>query len=293
MSKHEEYQYLELIQDVKENGDWIEGRNGKVCSVFGKMMRFNLRDGKIPILTTKHTAWKTCLKELLWFISGNTSNKTLNDKNVHIWDQNASKEFMESRGLNYESEHDLGPIYGFQWRHFDANYKGCDAEYNSCGIDQLQKIIMSLKNEKDKYSRRLIMTAWNPKQIDQMALPPCHIFCQFKVNSKNELSCILYQRSGDIGLGVPFNIASYSFLTHLLAFHCDLTPGEFVHVLGDAHIYEDHMKPLTEIQFLREPYSFPMLNMKEKRENIDDYIFDDFEVIDYKHHEKIKMNMSA
>lgn len=289
---HEEQQYLNMIRDVIATGDWVEGRNGRVCSLFGKTMRFSLRNNTIPFLTTKQLAWKTCLKELLWFISGNTSNSTLNDMGVKIWNQNASREFLDSRGLDYP-EGDLGPIYGFQWRHFDANYVSCDTNYQGQGVDQLQNIIDALKDPSERFSRRLVMTAWNPKQIDRMALPPCHILCQFKVNSQNELSCMLYQRSGDIGLGVPFNIASYSFLTHLLAHHCGLKCGDFVHVIGDAHIYEDHIEPLRDTQLKRTPYEFPKLNIKANHESIDEYTFDDFEILNYNYHPKIQMNMSA
>ena len=288
----EEQQYIHLITRIIKYGDTIEYRNGKVKTVFGNMMRFSLENNVIPILTTKKTAHKTCLKELLWFIRGQTSNRILNEQNVHIWDGNASREFLDSRGLHQNVVGDLGPVYGFQWRHFNANYETCDTDYEGKGIDQLQNIINLLKDDKEKYSRRLILSAWNPCQLDSMALPPCHILAQFHVSSNNELSCCLYQRSGDVGLGVPFNIASYSYLTHLLAHHCGLKPKEFVYFLGNAHIYEGHVDALNE-QIQRECYEFPRLEITKLHENINDYTVDDFVVHDYKYHQKIFMEMKA
>lgn len=289
---HQEYQYLNLIKDILKNGSFEKTRNGTTKVLIGSSMRFSLKDGTVPILTTKKTAWKTCLKELLWFIKGSTSNKELNDKNVHIWDQNSTSEFLESRNLQYK-EGDLGPIYGFQWRHFDAKYNDCDTDYQSQGIDQLKQVINDLKNEETRTSRRLIVSAWNPNQIDQMALPPCHLLFQFHVKNNTHLSCTMYQRSGDVGLGVPFNIASYSFLTHIIAKHCGLIPDEFIHFIGNAHIYEDHIEQLKE-QIKRVPFAFPKISIKNKYENIEDYSINDIEWIEkYLHHEPIHMNMSA
>ena len=288
---HDEYQYLQLITNVIINGEDIQGRNGGTRMIFGTQMRFNLQENIIPFLTTKKLAWKTCLKELLWFISGSTSNTILKNNNVHIWDANGSKEFLESRGLNYE-EDDLGPVYGHQWRHFNAPYNNCNTDYTNKGVDQLNNVIKMLKDPKEKYSRRIILSAWNPCQLDEMALPPCHVLMQFNVSKNDELSCILYQRSGDIGLGVPFNIASYSLLTHLLAHHCNLKPKEFIHFLGNAHIYSNHIKPLKE-QIDRTPYEFPTLKISNKYTNIEDYKFEDFVIENYKSHNKIEMEMSA
>ena len=197
--EHEEYQYLNLLENILDNGHWEEGRNGKTKSIFGNSMRFSLKDGKIPILTTKKTAWKTCLKELLWFIRGETNNKILKEQGVHIWDANGSREFLDSRGLfNYE-EDELGPIYGWQWRQFNKPFfsKGQEDITKEEGIDQLQQIIDALKDPNQRTSRRLIMTAWNPCQLLQMALPPCHILCQFNVHDGNKLSCMMVQRSCD------------------------------------------------------------------------------------------------
>lgn len=289
---HEEYQYLHLLENILENGTWEDGRNGKTKSIFGASMRFSLKDGKIPILTTKKVAWKTCLKELLWFIIGKTNNNLLKEQNVHIWDANASPEFLKSRGLENYKDGELGPIYGHQWRHFNAKWQGDDHNYNGEEVDQLQQIIDSLKDPKQRTSRRLIMTAWNPCQLDEMVLPPCHILCQFSVKNGDQLSCALYQRSNDFALGIPFNIASYSLLTHLLANHCGLKAYEFVHFMGDCHIYEDHIEPMKE-QILREPYPFPTVSIKQVRENINDYTVEDFEVQHYQHHPQIKMKMIA
>jgi thymidylate synthase len=258
-------------------------------------MRFSLQNNQIPILTTKKTAWKTCLKELLWFIRGETDAKLLQDQGVHIWDGNSSREFLDSRELHLYPEGKLGPIYGYQWRNFNANYncytgKPITDEHPFSGVDQLQNIIDQLKNPETRTSRRLIMTAWNPKQLDQMALPPCHILCQFNVHSGNKLSCALYQRSCDLLLGVPFNIASYCFLTHLIAKHCNLEAYEFVHFMGNVHIYENHIDA-AKIQIERKPFSFPTVSIKQVRENINDYSIDDFLIFNYESHNIIKMEM--
>ncbi len=290
--EHEEIQYLNLIRKILDNGSEEKTRNGITKVLFGETMRFSLRDGTIPILTTKKTAWKTCLKELLWFIRGSTSNHELKEEKVNIWNQNSSREFLDSRNLDYE-EGDLGPIYGFQWRHFNADYKDCHSNYEDQGIDQLYEVINNLKNEETRTSRRLIVSAWNPCQIDKMALPPCHLLFQFHVKQNKYLSCSLYQRSGDVGLGVPFNIASYSFLTHIIAKHCDLVADEFIHFIGNAHIYDDHIDALTE-QIKREPKPFPKINIKNKHDNIEDYTVDDIEWEEkYEHHDTIFMKMSA
>jgi len=293
-NSHEEFQYLELIKNIINNGNSENGRNGNTISLFGASMRFSLKDGKIPILTTKKVAWKTCLKELLWFIRGNTDNKLLQKDGVHIWDENASKDFMESRNLSHYSDGILGPIYGYQWRNYNAKYdfvNGCVSKDNSShGIDQLQQIIELLKNPETRNSRRLIMTAWNPLQLDEMTLPPCHILCQFNVHGGNKLSCSLYQRSGDMGLGVPFNIASYSFLTHILAKHCGLEAFEFIHFLGNYHIYDDHIEVL-KTQITKTPFDFPTLTITNIKDNINDYELNDFIIENYQCHELIKMKM--
>ena len=274
---HDENQYLKLVSDVLTEGVMEDGRNGKVLTVFGSAMHFSLKDNTIPLLTTKKLAWKTCLRELLWFIRGQTSNEVLKKQNVHIWDGNASREFLDSRGLTNLKENDLGPIYGHQWRHFNAKYSDCNTDYKEQGFDQLDYIIKCLKDTKERNSRRLVMSAWNPCQLDEMALPPCHILCQFNVTDGNKLSCSLYQRSCDLGLGVGFNIASYSFLTHLIAHHCNLEVLDFYYYLGNCHIYEQHIEPLRENRY----------------EDIISYNVDDFEILDYEFHPLIKMEMIA
>eukprot|EP00794_Sanderia_malayensis_P018168 gene18168-19981_t len=286
---HDEHQYLNLIKFILENGRKKSDRTGTgTISVFGTQMRFNLRKS-FPLLTTKRVFWKGVAQELLWFIKGSTSGKELSDKGVHIWDANGSKEFLTARGLGHREEGDLGPVYGFQWRHFGAEYTDMHADYTGKGVDQLAAVIDLIKNNPD--DRRIIMSAWNPVDLPKMALPPCHAFVQFYV-CDNELSCQLYQRSGDVGLGVPFNIASYALLTCMIAHVCNLNPGDFVHTIGDAHIYSNHVEAL-KVQITREPRSFPTLSFKRTITDIDDFKFEDFDLQGYKPHPKIKMEMAV
>ena len=287
----QEYQYLNIIDEIINTGTWEEGRNGRTKSVFGRMMRFSLNDGKIPILTTKKTAWKTCLRELLWFIRGKTNNNILTEQGVHIWDGNSTHEYLESRGLGHYSNGEMGPIYGHQWRHYNAKWEG-DIDYTGKGVDQLQQIIDALKDPAQRTSRRLILTAWNPEQLDEMALPPCHIMCQFNVHDGNKLSCAMTQRSCDELLGVPFNIASYSFLTHLIAHHCGLVAHEFVYFKGNCHLYEEHID-VAKVQLQRVPFAFPTLEIKNLRDNIEDYGVDDFVLNNYCCHEALRAKMVA
>ncbi len=284
-----EQQYLDLIKDIIENGHSIEGRNGNTLTVFGRTMRFSLKDNKIPLLTSKKMAWRTCLKELLWFIKGKTNNKLLKDDKVNIWNQNGSREYLDSIGLTDRDEDDLGPVYGHQWRHFNAPYTSCHANYDGEGIDQLNEIITCLKDGEKRYSRRLIMSAWNPCQLKEMALPPCHVLAQFNVIN-NKLSCALYQRSCDVGLGVPFNILSYCTLTHIIAKHCDLEPDEFVYFMGNVHIYDDHIETLNT-QIKNQIHPFPNLYISQKRDNIDDYVIEDFSIENYISNDKVIMKM--
>ncbi len=291
-TRHEENQYLNLIDDILSEGTREEGRNGTTIVAIGAAMHFSLNDRRVPFLTTKRLAWKTCLKELLWFIRGDTDNALLQAQNVHIWDGNASREFLDSRGLTDRVEGDLGPIYGFQWRNFGGDYEGSndDGQGLRKGVDQLQIIIDALKDPEQRTSRRLLISAWNPCQLSEMALPPCHVLAQFHVTDGTRLSCSLYQRSGDVGLGVPFNIASYSMLTHLLAHHCGLDAHEFIYYLGNAHIYDDHVTALQE-QTKREPHEFPRIAIRALHDDIDDYQVGDFEVQGYQCHETIPMTM--
>lgn len=193
-------------------------------------------------------------------------------------------------GFHDREEGDLGPIYGFQWRHFGAKYIDMHTDYTGQGIDQLQEVINKLKSNPS--DRRIIMSAWNPLDLHLMALPPCHCFVQFYVNDKSELSCLLYQRSGDVGLGVPFNIASYSLLTYMIAHVTGLKPGEFVHSIGDSHVYLNHIDGLQE-QLKREPREFPRLIIKRQIKNIDDFKFEDFELVNYNPHAIIKLDMAV
>ena len=282
----DEYTYLQLMDFIMKQGSVVEGRNGSTKSVFGEKMVFDL--SKFPLLTTKKMGYKTILRELLWFIKGSTDNQKLKDRNVHIWSANASKSFLESRGLSYE-EDDLGPIYGFQWRHFGAEYKDRHTDYIGKGYDQLQWLISEIKENPS--SRRLILSAWNPAALDQMALPPCHILSQFYVNVKeNTLSCQLYQRSGDMFLGVPFNIASYAFLTYIL---CKLTgykPGKLHHVIGDAHIYEEHDTAVLD-QLKRVPKVFPILTISDDLTDIDSISEGMFTIKNYESYSRISAPM--
>ena len=289
---HEEYQYLNLLKDIIDNGSHEQGRNGPVLTAIGSAMHFSLENGKIPILTTKKTAWKTCLKELLWFIKGDTSNQRLKDVGVHIWDANTTREFLDSRGLQHYEEDTVGSLYGFQWRHWNAPYEGCDADYTNKGIDQLQNVITILKDPAQRSSRRMVVSAWNVEQLDGGCLPPCHVIFQFNVVDGNKLSCCLFQRSKDSACGAPFNYASYSFLVHLVAKHCDLIPHEFIHYGGNCHIYSEHVDAMKE-QITRTPLPFPTLEILNKRENINDYVVEDFKIHDYHHHAPIKLKMVA
>jgi dihydrofolate reductase/thymidylate synthase len=297
-ANQEEVQYLSLIRKILKNGIVRGDRTGTgTKSLFGAQMRFDLRDGTLPLLTTKKTFWRGVAEELLWFISGSTNANLLKEKKVRIWDGNASKEFLESRGLGHREEGDLGPVYGFQWRHFGADYIDMHTDYTGKGVDQLQQCIDKIKNNPE--DRRILMSAWNPSALDEMALPPCHLLCQFYVDTTaNEVSCHMYQRSADMGLGVPFNIASYALLTHLIAHVTGRKPGELVHTLGDAHVYMNHIEPLKE-QLERTPRPFPKLfiddNVGDDKtpKTIDDFTYEDLHVVGYHPHEKISMKMAV
>ncbi|KAL4086126.1 hypothetical protein PRIC1_014748 [Phytophthora ramorum] len=288
---HEEMQYLDLIRKILTQGAKRGDRTGTgTLSVFGAQMRFSLRENVFPLLTTKRVFWRGVAEELLWFISGDTSAHTLQQKDIHIWDGNGSREYLDSRGLQSREVGDLGPVYGFQWRHFGARYTDMHTDYTGQGVDQLAEVIHKLRT--NPTDRRIVLSAWNPADLNEMALPPCHMFCQFYV-ADGELSCQMYQRSADMGLGVPFNIASYALLTRLVAQVAGLKPGEFIHVIGDAHVYLNHVEPLQK-QLTRSPRPFPTLHINpEKITNIDDFAFEDLEVRDYRPHGTIKMAMSV
>ncbi|MES1902451.1 MAG: hypothetical protein MHPSP_001232 [Paramarteilia canceri] len=289
--RHEEYQYLDSIKDLIENGSRHENRTGiPTLAKFGTMMRYSLENNTLPLFTTKQTAYKAILKELLFFIRGDTNNKHLQEQNVHIWDGNSTREFLDNRNLHNYEEGDLGPIYGFQWRHFGADYKTCNDDYSGQGIDQLMDVIEKIR--KEPTDRRLIVSAWNPQATSKMALPPCHLMFQFHVDG-DQLDCIMYQRSCDMALGVPFNVASYSILTHIVAFLSGLKARHFIHSLGDYHVYENHVEPL-KTQLEREPKPFPQLKIKDRgQKRPEDFVFEDFELENYEFWPRIKMDMAV
>jgi thymidylate synthase len=266
-------QYLELVRHILENGVEKSDRTGTgTLSTFGYQMRFDLSKG-FPLLTTKRLHWPSIAHELLWFLSGDTNTKYLTDNGVKIWN-----EWADENG-------DLGPVYGKQWRAWESVNGGHypdEAEFWETR-DQIANVIEQIRNNPD--SRRLLVNAWNVGELDEMALPPCHFAFQFYV-ANGRLSCQLFQRSGDVFLGVPFNIASYSLLTHMIAHVCDLQVGEFVHTIGDAHIYTNHIEQV-KTQLQREPRPLPTLNIKRQVSDIDDFTFDDFEIIGYDPHPKL------
>jgi dihydrofolate reductase/thymidylate synthase len=229
------------------------------------------------------------VEELLWFMRGDTNAKNLTDKGVKIWEANGSREFLDGRGLTDREVGDLGPVYGFQWRHFGAKYVDMHTDYTGQGVDQLAEVVHKLKTNPN--DRRIIMSAWNPADLNEMALPPCHMFCQFYV-SNGELSCSLYQRSADMGLGVPFNIASYALLTLLLAQVTGLKPGEFVHMMGNTHVYENHVEPL-QVQLARAPRTFPIVRLNPDVKDIDGFKAEDIELLHYNPHPKVEMAMAV
>lgn len=292
----EEQGYLDLCHEIIENGETRSDRTGTgTRSIFGPpQLRFSLADDALPLLTTKRVFYRGVLEELLWFVKGCTDSKKLEEKNIHIWDGNGSRAFLDSRGLTDRREGDLGPVYGFQWRHFGAEYGTCDDDYTGKGVDQLAQVIDAIKN--NPYDRRIILSAWNPKDIPSMALPPCHMFAQFFVSKPNtpeaSLSCLLYQRSCDMGLGVPFNIASYALLTKMIAHVCKIKAGELIHTMGDSHIYLDHIDAL-KVQIERTPSEFPTLKFAREIDSIDDFKYEDFVLEGYKPQSKIDMKMSV
>ncbi len=257
--------YLDLMRHVLAHGDVRKDRTGTgTKSQFGYQCRYNLREG-FPLVTTKKLHLRSIIHELLWFLKGETNIKYLKDNKVSIWD-----EWADENG-------NLGPVYGAQWR----SWKTPDGK----SIDQISELIQDIK--KNPQSRRLIVTAWNPSDVPKMALPPCHCFMQFYVSTDGYLSCQLYQRSADIFLGVPFNVASYALLTMMIAQVCDLKPGDFVHTMGDAHIYLNHIEQ-CELQLSRDPYPLPTMKINPSVKNIFDFKFEDFEVQNYQCHPHIK-----
>lgn len=286
----EEEQYLQLVRDLLSDGDLSETERTGVgtLNTFGRMMRFSLRDGRIPVLTTKRVAWSSVVEELLWILAGHTDAGLLRS---HIWDKNGTLEALAKRGITDRRANDLGPVYGFQYRHFGAVYTTCDADYTGQGVDQIAWVINEIKTNPS--SRQLVISAWNPSDMAKMALPPCHVMCQFYVNPEtNELSAMMTQRSADMGLGVPFNIASYALLTHMVAHVCGLKPGEFVHSFGIPHVYLNHVEALKE-QVTREPRPFPTVTFARPIENILDFTAEDISLVCYDPHPRLKMEMAV
>ena len=257
-------QYEDFLRHVYENGVAKTDRTGTgTRSVFGHQMRFDLTEG-FPLLTTKRLHTRSIFGELLWFLRGSTNIGWLHENNITIWDEWA------------DADGELGPIYGYQWRSWPA----ADGQH----IDQIQRVVDDLKQNPN--SRRIIVSAWNVADLDKMALAPCHAFFQFYV-ADGKLSCQLYQRSCDVFLGLPFNIASYALLTHMLAQQCDLEVGDFIWTGGDCHIYNNHFEQV-QTQLSRQPFAYPTLNIKRKPDSIFGYEYEDFEVLDYQHHAGIK-----
>lgn len=271
-------QYHDLLQYILDNGDERVDRTGVgTKSVFGQQMRFNMQDG-FPAITTKKLAFNSVKAELLWFLKGSSDVKELQGMGCHIWDANAEADYWKPKA---RFDGDLGRVYGVQWRSWEG--------LNGKKIDQLKEVIEKIKN--NPTDRRMIVTAWNPGEIDQMALPPCHMFFQFFV-AKNKLSLSMYQRSADMFLGVPFNIASYSLLLHMVAQVTGLEAGEFVHVLGDTHIYLNHIDQVKE-QLKRDEYTLPKLWLNPEIKDIDSFTMDDIKLVDYKYHPSIKAEMAV
>ena len=297
-------QYKELLQDILDNGEVKDDRTGVgTYSVFGRHLRFDLRRG-FPAITTKKLAWKACVGELLWFIEGSSDERRLaeithgsREDTVTIWTPNALSPYWKHKA---KFEGDLGRVYGVQWRHWNkyrtekdmgqAHKGGTRLAVDKIEVDQLANLIEGLKQ--DPNGRRHILSAWNVSELDEMALPPCHVMSQFYVNKNKELSCHMYQRSVDVFLGLPFNIASYALLTHLLAHHCDLKVGELVISTGDTHIYKDHIEQVKE-QLTREPYPLPTLMLNAEKNNIFEMTMQDINLENYQSHGPIKATMAV
>lgn len=276
---NEEAAYLFRMQELLNVGVQTSDRTGtNTLSLFGHQLRFDLTDGKLPVITTKKIHLHSVLHELIWFISGDTNIKYLKDNKVRIWDEWA------------DDDGNLGPVYGHQWRQFGGSSR--DDPHN-IGIDQLQNAVNLLRNDPD--SRRIIVSAWNPQDVDYMALPPCHMMFQFKsydINGTRHLSCQMYQRSADWFLGVPFNIACYATLTHMIAKITDHVASELIMTFGDTHLYTDHIEQ-AHAQLSRAPYEFPTIEFNGEQKEIDDFAFENIDVIGYNHYSAIKAKVSV
>ncbi|KAI9653771.1 MAG: Thymidylate synthase [Trizodia sp. TS-e1964] len=323
LAQHEEHQYLSLIRSILAVGEHRPDRTGTgTLSLFAPpALKFTLTRSPtdptpiLPLLTTKRVFLRGVLGELLWLLSGTTSTLPLSAAGIKIWDGNSSRAFLDSVGLPHRAVGDLGPVYGFQWRHFGAPYIDASTDYTGQGVDQIRNIVRQLLDT--PYDRRILLSAWNPAALPAMALPPCHVLAQFYVSqpgaargyeaamnkspratlppAKGVLHTHLYQRSADMGLGIPFNIASYALLTHMLAHACNLQPGSLTHALGDAHIYLDHVDALRE-QVGRAPRAFPEVRIKRDDRGsgvMEGWVPEDVEVLGYQPHAGVRMNMSV
>jgi thymidylate synthase len=286
--------YLNLLQEVLDHGHFkpVERTGVGTWSMFGKSLRFDLRDRRLPMLTTKKMFFKGIAKELLWFLKGDcTTTDALVKDNVHIWDLNSTRDYLDSRGLQDYAEGELGPIYGYQWRHWGKPYR---SETNVQGIDQIQKIIDTIRTNPN--DRRMILSAWNVSDLDRMALPPCHVFAQFyvkEVSDKKYLSCAMYQRSADLFLGVPFNVTSYALLTHMIAHVTDCEPDELVMFFGDAHVYANHLEAVkTQLARKDRCFEFPTLRITPNKD-IDQIQYDNLVVENYQSHDAIQAPMAV
>jgi thymidylate synthase len=307
---NEEIQYLKTMKHIVKHGTRKPNRTKiDTLSVFGNTMRFTLsnvvmqENGEyeskliLPLLTTKKMVYRLIVEELLWFISGSTDAKILEAKKIKIWTPNSSRDFLDKVGLKHLREGDIGAGYGFQLRHFGAQYRGCDENYIGEGVDQFETVRQSLLG--DPYSRRHVISLWNPCDLKNTALAPCHLLCQFNVDPVDDsnptgakyLDCSVYQRSADVPLGVPFNIASYATLTHIIAQMVEMIPRHLIYTTGDTHIYDNQITNCHE-QIEREPLGFPYLELK-REQKIEDYSWENFKLQNYKHHPEIKYPFSV
>jgi len=291
----EEYQYLNLISNILDNGEKRSGRNGSTKSLFGERLVFNIGKNGFPLLTTKKVFWRGVVEELIWFLCGSTNVADLQVKNIHIWDANSTREFLDSVDLIDVPENNIGAGYGYQWRCFDGDYPSRDN-----GVDQLKYILSELVN--NPYGRRCVLTAWNPKQLAKAALPPCHFTYQFYRNSKG-ISCQMQMRSCDVCAGLPFNIASTALFTSIIAHILHLSVDRIIIIMGDTHIYESH-EDNAKIQIERTPYKFPTLQIHKTPPSIEASIDDmikwiesldakDFTLENYKSHQSVSFQMVA
>jgi thymidylate synthase len=289
--KHPEHQYLTIARDILQRGSEVTDRTGVgTRSIFGPQLEFDLQTQGFPLLTTKTVFWRGVVEELFWFIRGKTDAKILSGRGVKIWDGNSSREFLDKRGLQHYVEGDVGPVYGFQWRHWGAGYEGCHANYEGRGIDQLGDVVEEIR--KNPTSRRLVVSAWNVAELDRVALPSCHILFQYRVEG-GFLDLKMYQRSADWFLGVPFNIASYALLLSMTAHLTGKKPRRLILSFGDAHLYRNHLDQVKE-QMRRDPLPLPTLRIQDRKQTLwEDFEPEDITLESYQSHGPIKAPMAV